>query len=42
MRAESQDISFEMRRLGGTVVDFGPKIALRTSYSTEPGIVRGQ
>ena len=35
MRAESQDISFEMRRLGKVWIYFGPKIALKGSNGTD-------
>jgi hypothetical protein len=37
MCAESQDISFEMRRLGKMGRNFGPKIALSYSNSTGCG-----
>jgi len=38
MRAESQDISFEMRRLGKVQIYVGPKIALKGSNGTDQRI----
>lgn len=35
MGVESQDISFEMRRLGKVLFYFGPKIALKGSNGTD-------
>src|SRR5258708_30356397 len=40
--SESQDISFEMRRLGRLVPWYGPKIALKVGNGTGPRTVQGR